>query len=98
MLEQAKKHAGRRHRRGGQVLLSAASNAQLLVVGRRPCRTPVGTRIGSVARAVLPHVRCPVAVVPHAGRPRPASRTAPAGFCGRHAEAARHRVREGRRA
>ncbi|MFE0577436.1 universal stress protein [Streptomyces sp. NPDC058874] len=51
---------------GGQVLLSAASNAQLLVVGRRARRTPVGTRIGSVAHAALHHARCPVAVVPHA--------------------------------
>ncbi|MFJ3921724.1 universal stress protein [Streptomyces sp. NPDC090022] len=51
---------------GGQVLLSAASNAQLLVVGRRARHTPVGTRIGSVAHAALHHARCPVAVVPHA--------------------------------
>ncbi|AQT75528.1 universal stress protein [Streptomyces sp. fd1-xmd] len=51
---------------GGQVLLSAASHAQLLVVGRRARHTPVGTRIGSVAHAALHHARCPVAVVPHA--------------------------------
>ncbi|MGW7359241.1 universal stress protein [Streptomyces sp. NPDC054802] len=49
----------------GQVLLSAASDAQLLVVGRRARRGPVGTRIGSVAHAALHHAPCPVAVVPH---------------------------------
>ncbi|MFI2368027.1 universal stress protein [Streptomyces sp. NPDC018833] len=51
---------------GGQVLLSAASGAQLLVVGRRARHAPVGTRIGSVAHAALHHAPCPVAVVPHA--------------------------------
>ncbi|WP_338676511.1 universal stress protein [Streptomyces sp. SCSIO 30461] len=49
----------------GQVLLSAASQARLLVVGRRVRRSPVGTRIGSVAHAALHHAACPVAVVPH---------------------------------
>lgn len=49
----------------GQVLLSAASRAGLLVVGRRVRRAPVGTRIGSVAHAALHHAGCPVAVVPH---------------------------------
>ncbi|MET9494033.1 universal stress protein [Streptomyces sp. NPDC006552] len=50
----------------GQVLLSVAPRAQLLVVGRRARRTAVGARIGSVAHAVLHHAPCPVAVVPHA--------------------------------
>ena len=49
----------------GQVLLSAAGQAQLVVVGRRARRTAVGTRIGSVAYGVLHHAGCPVAVVPH---------------------------------
>ncbi|KUL73389.1 MULTISPECIES: universal stress protein [unclassified Streptomyces] len=49
----------------GQVLLSAASRAQLVVVGRRARRTAVGARIGSVASGVLHHAPCPVAVVPH---------------------------------
>ncbi|APU43450.1 MULTISPECIES: universal stress protein [unclassified Streptomyces] len=49
----------------GQVLLSTLSDAQLLVVGRRTRRAPVGTRIGSVAHAALHHAPCPVAVVPH---------------------------------
>ncbi|MEU6590084.1 universal stress protein [Streptomyces sp. NPDC046881] len=49
----------------GQVLLSLAARAQLMVVGRRARRTAVGARIGSVAHGVLHHAECPVAVVPH---------------------------------
>jgi nucleotide-binding universal stress UspA family protein len=49
----------------GQVLLSVAGRAQLMVVGRRAHRTAVGARIGSVAHGVLHHAACPVAVVPH---------------------------------
>ncbi|MES9525227.1 universal stress protein [Streptomyces capoamus] len=49
----------------GQVLLSLAGRAQLMVVGRRARRTAVGARIGSVAHGVLHHAECPVAVVPH---------------------------------
>ncbi|GAA2449448.1 universal stress protein [Streptomyces glaucus] len=48
----------------GQVLLSVAGRAQLMVVGRRARRTAVGARIGSVAHGVLHHARCPVAVIP----------------------------------
>ncbi|MEV7414524.1 universal stress protein [Streptomyces sp. NPDC089919] len=51
---------------GGQVLLTAAATAGLVVVGRRARRAAVGPRIGSVAHAVLHHAPCPVAVVPHA--------------------------------
>ncbi|MGA5471587.1 universal stress protein [Streptomyces arboris] len=50
----------------GQVLVEESAEAQLMVVGRRARRAPVGTRIGSAAHAVLHHARCPVAVVPHA--------------------------------
>jgi nucleotide-binding universal stress UspA family protein len=50
----------------GQVLLSVAGRAQLMVVGRRATRTAVGARIGSVAHGVLHHAGCPVAVVPPA--------------------------------
>ncbi|MES5820053.1 universal stress protein [Streptomyces sp. RG80] len=50
----------------GQVLLSVAARAQLMVVGRRAHRTAVGARIGSVAHGVLHHAGCPVAVVPPA--------------------------------
>ncbi|MGW6686858.1 universal stress protein [Streptomyces sp. NPDC054961] len=51
---------------GGHVLLTAASDAQLLVVGRRVRESAVGAHIGSVAHAVLHHSVCPVMVVPHA--------------------------------
>lgn len=44
------------------VLLSACSQASLLVVGRRIQRTPM--LLGPVVFAVLHHARCPVAVVP----------------------------------
>ncbi|MFH7596461.1 universal stress protein [Streptomyces racemochromogenes] len=50
---------------GAEVLLSAASRAELLVVGRQVRQSPVGPRTGSVAHAALHHARCPVAVVPH---------------------------------
>ncbi|WCD84773.1 Universal stress protein [Streptomyces xanthophaeus] len=50
---------------GGHVLLAAASDAQLLVVGRRVRESAMGAHIGSVAHAVLHHSACPVAVVPH---------------------------------
>lgn len=49
----------------GKALISAAEGAELLVVGRRTRRSPIGTRIGSVAHACLHHAHCPVAVVPH---------------------------------
>ncbi|MER6126962.1 universal stress protein [Streptomyces sp. NPDC001795] len=49
----------------GQVLLSAAQHAQLVVVGRRAARA-VGPRIGSVTHALVHHAPCPVAVVPPA--------------------------------
>ncbi|OLZ73653.1 universal stress protein [Streptomyces sp. IMTB 2501] len=49
----------------GQVLLSMAGRAQLMVVGRRSHRLAVGARVGSVAHGVLHHADCPVAVVPH---------------------------------
>jgi nucleotide-binding universal stress UspA family protein len=48
----------------GQVLLSVAGGAQLMVVGRRASRLAVGSRIGSVAHALVHHAPCPVAVVP----------------------------------
>ncbi|MET3984471.1 universal stress protein [Streptomyces sp. PvR034] len=50
----------------GHVLLTAASDAQLLVVGRRVRESALGAHIGSVAHAALHHAVCPVAVVPHA--------------------------------
>ncbi|MEV6681634.1 universal stress protein [Streptomyces erythrochromogenes] len=49
----------------GHALLSAVSEAGLLVVGRRVRDAVLGSRIGSVTHAVLHHAVCPVAVVPH---------------------------------
>ncbi|WP_329285031.1 universal stress protein [Streptomyces sp. NBC_01455] len=49
----------------GQVLLEQTAGAQLIVVGRRAHRSALGSRIGSVAHAVIHHAPCPVAVVPH---------------------------------
>ncbi|MDF3289582.1 universal stress protein [Streptomyces silvisoli] len=46
-------------------LVAAGRDADLLVVGRRFRRSPMGTRLGAVAHAVLHHAPCPVAVVPH---------------------------------
>ncbi|SCK11372.1 Nucleotide-binding universal stress protein, UspA family [Streptomyces sp. WMMB 714] len=46
-------------------LLRLAADASLLVVGRRTRGHPFPTRIGPVTHAVLHHVACPVAVVPH---------------------------------
>ncbi|MFB7544562.1 universal stress protein [Streptomyces zaomyceticus] len=54
------------HDRPGNSLLAAASDAGLLVVGRRMRRAAVGTHIGAVTQAALHHVACPVAVVSHA--------------------------------
>ncbi|MEU2156051.1 universal stress protein [Streptomyces sp. NPDC019396] len=46
-------------------LLSEATDAALVVVGRRIRRSPVGGHLGHVAHAVLHHVAAPVAVVAH---------------------------------
>ncbi len=46
-------------------LVAAGRDADLLVIGRRTQRSPLGTRLGAVAHAVLHHAACPVAVVPH---------------------------------
>ncbi|MFE2092364.1 universal stress protein [Streptomyces sp. NPDC059460] len=47
------------------VVLRAAAQAGLVVVGRRVHRPALGMRIGPVAHAVLHHAAAPVAVVPH---------------------------------
>ncbi|MFL1897786.1 universal stress protein [Streptomyces tauricus] len=47
-------------------LVRAASAAGLLVVGHRLAERPLGPRTGPVTHAVVHHVGCPVAVVPHA--------------------------------
>lgn len=46
-------------------LIGAASAASLLVVGHRLAERPVGPRTGPVTPAVIHHVGCPMAVVPH---------------------------------
>ncbi len=49
--------------RAAEHLVEAASDARLVVVGRR--RAAKGSHIGSVTHAVIHHASCPVAVVPH---------------------------------
>ncbi|WP_327720241.1 MULTISPECIES: universal stress protein [unclassified Streptomyces] len=51
--------------RASGVVLQAAAQAGLVVVGRRVHRPALGMRIGPVAHAVLHHAVAPVAVVPH---------------------------------
>ncbi|MDX2936101.1 universal stress protein [Streptomyces ipomoeae] len=46
-------------------VVRASSGASLVVVGRRKRNTSLGDHIGPVTHAVLHHVGCPVAVVPH---------------------------------
>ncbi|KRV50455.1 universal stress protein [Wenjunlia vitaminophila] len=48
-----------------ETLVRAASRADLLVVGRRMRRSPLGIRVGPVTHGVLHHAPCPVAVIPH---------------------------------
>ncbi|MFP3989745.1 universal stress protein [Streptomyces sp. E11-3] len=48
-----------------EVMLQAAAQASLVVVGRRVHRPALGMRIGAIAHAVLHHATAPVAVVPH---------------------------------
>jgi nucleotide-binding universal stress UspA family protein len=52
--------------RAAPQLVRASTRACLVVVGRRTPEARLGPHIGSVAHAVLHHVACPVAVVPHA--------------------------------
>ena len=52
--------------RAAPQLVRASTRACLVVVGRRTRDARLGPHIGSVAHAVLHHVACPVAVVPHA--------------------------------
>jgi nucleotide-binding universal stress UspA family protein len=48
-----------------QHLIEAASDACLVVVGRRTRHSAIGTHVGPVTHAVLHHSPAPVAVVPH---------------------------------
>ncbi|MET7451941.1 universal stress protein [Streptomyces sp. NPDC005574] len=47
-------------------LVHASTGASLVVVGRRQRASRAGAHIGPVTHAVLHHVGCPVAVIPHA--------------------------------
>ncbi|MFF5714990.1 MULTISPECIES: universal stress protein [Streptomyces] len=49
--------------RAAEHLIEAASDACLVVVGRR--RAARGAHVGSITHAVIHHASCPVAVVPH---------------------------------
>lgn len=49
-------------------LTAAAAGADLVVVGRRIRRAPLGAHLGHVAHAVMHHAAPPVAVVAHEGR------------------------------
>ncbi|MEU4654597.1 universal stress protein [Streptomyces sp. NPDC023723] len=51
--------------RAGHVLVRAAEGAGLLVAGRRGRRAAPGPHTGPVAHALIHHVGCPVALIPH---------------------------------
>ncbi|MEU2266074.1 universal stress protein [Streptomyces olindensis] len=53
--------------KASNALLRAATGAGLLVVGHRLTERPTVPRTGPVTHAVIHHVGCPVAVVPHSG-------------------------------
>lgn len=48
-----------------EVVLQAARNAEIVVVGRKTHRPALGMRIGPVTHGVIHHAAAPVAVVPH---------------------------------
>jgi nucleotide-binding universal stress UspA family protein len=48
-----------------RLLVEAAAQASMLIVGRRNRRSRLGTHVGTVAHAVMHHARTPVAIVPH---------------------------------
>ncbi|RKE17702.1 universal stress protein [Streptomyces sp. TLI_171] len=50
---------------GAAALVEASAQSDLVVVGRRHRTLGLGTRLGSVAHAVIHHAQSPVAVVPH---------------------------------
>jgi nucleotide-binding universal stress UspA family protein len=54
------------HAPPAEALLDRAERSDLLVIGRRHHRLPLGSHLGPVARAVLHHSQCPVLVTPEA--------------------------------
>ncbi|EFL29908.1 stress-inducible protein [Streptomyces viridochromogenes DSM 40736] len=56
------------------VLVRAASGAGLVVAGSRGRRTAFGPHTGPVVHALIHHVHCPVALVPHDSKGRPSMR------------------------
>ncbi|MGW7363744.1 universal stress protein [Streptomyces sp. NPDC054841] len=48
-----------------QLLVQSAADADLVVVGRRIRRSPLGAHIGSITHAVIHHCTAPVAIVAH---------------------------------
>ncbi|MGP3769885.1 universal stress protein [Streptomyces sp. SDT5-1] len=53
------------HARAPHEIVHAAAGAGLLVVGRRQRHSGPGSQTGAVTHAVIHHVACPVAFVPH---------------------------------
>jgi nucleotide-binding universal stress UspA family protein len=64
-----------RHAPAAEAVLDAAETSDLLVLGRRHHRLPIGSHLGPVVRAALDHGTCPVLVTPEL--PAEARRTAP---------------------
>ncbi|MFI0508483.1 universal stress protein [Streptomyces sp. WSLK1-5] len=58
-------HALAEEGRAAQVLVDVTKDAGLLVVGRRIRPARLGAHTGPITHAVVHHVGCPVAVVPH---------------------------------
>lgn len=52
-----------RHAPPAEAIVDATQRSDLLVIGRRHHRLPLGTHLGPVARAALNHSACPVMVV-----------------------------------
>ena len=59
-----------KHMKPAEALIAASQDADLVVVGRHDPRTPLGSHLGPVARAVLAGAECPVLLA----NPRPGHR------------------------
>lgn len=67
------------HQRVGDSLIDAAARSQLLVMGRRHHRLPLGTHLGPNARGAIDHARCPVVLTGSRHPDPPSQDTAPDG-------------------